>query len=125
MAGEPIRSYRDLIAWQRAIELAEAVYRLSTAFPRDELYGLTSQARRAAVSVAANIAEGYGRETRPAYISFLRISRASLRELETHLIIAQRVGLVAPAQVKPVLDLCEEEGRILHGLMTKLEADAQ
>jgi len=123
-AAGGVRSYRDLIAWQRAIDLTEAAYRLTAAFPRDELYGLTSQTRRAAVSVAANIAEGYGRESRASYVSFLRISRASLRELETHLIIAERVGLASHPQIALLLELCEEQGRILHGLISKLEANS-
>lgn len=69
-----VRSYRDLLVWQQAVDLAVAVYELTRAWPRDELYGLTSQARRAAVSVCANIAEGYGRDTRAAYVQFLPLS---------------------------------------------------
>lgn len=71
--------------------------------------------------MAANIAEGYGRGTRQAYVNFLRIARGSLRETETHLIIARRVGLAGEADIEPVLDLCEEEGRILQTLIAKLE----
>ena len=84
-----INSYRDLVVWQLSIELAEAAYALTSAFPRDELYGMTSQVRRSATSVAANIAEGYGRQTRPAFVSHLRIAQGSLKELETHLIVAE------------------------------------
>ena len=73
-----ISGYRDLVVWQRAMELAEATYLLTKRFPPDEQYGLTSQARRAAASVAANIAEGYGRQTRASYVSFLRIAQGSL-----------------------------------------------
>ncbi|MFY7853311.1 MAG: four helix bundle protein, partial [Brevundimonas sp.] len=83
--GESVRSYRDLEVWKRAMDLAVATYELTREFPREEQFGLTSQARRAATSIAANIAEGYGRATRPAYVSFLRIAQGSLKELETHL----------------------------------------
>jgi four helix bundle protein len=82
-----VQGFRDLVIWQRAMGLAEATYRITRSFPRDERFGLTSQARRAAVSVAANIAEGYRRGTRPAYISFVRIAQGSLKELETHLML--------------------------------------
>ena len=78
-----VRSYRDLLVWQQAMDLTVSAYQLTRSWPKDELYGLTSQARRAAVSVCANIAEGYGRDTRPAYIQFLRIAQGSIKELET------------------------------------------
>jgi four helix bundle protein len=81
-----IRSYRDLVAWQQAVDLAASVYMLSQRWPREELYGLTSQARRAAVSVSANIAEGYGRDNLGSYLQFLRIAQGSLKELESHLL---------------------------------------
>jgi four helix bundle protein len=115
-----VRSYRDLTAWQRAIELVEAVYLVSGGFPREELYGLTSQIRRAAVSVAANIAEGYGRDASGSYAQFLRIARGSLREVETLMIIAGRVNLATREEIAQILELCDEEGRILHGLIRSL-----
>jgi four helix bundle protein len=93
-----VRSYRDLLVWQRAMDLAVATYELSRAYPRDELFGLTSQSRRAATSIVANIAEGYGRSTKPAYLNFMRIAQGSLKELETHLILAERIGVPPPAQ---------------------------
>jgi four helix bundle protein len=117
---DTVRSYRDLVAWQRAIDLVEACYRLSRTFPRDELFGLTSQLRRAAVSVAANIAEGYGRQTLPAYIGFLRIAQGSLKEVETHLIIAGRVGIASDADLSPILSLCDEQGRLTRALINAL-----
>ena len=116
-----MRSYRDLVAWQRGVDLAEAVYGLSRGFPREELYGLTAQIRKAAVSVPSNIAEGYGRGTPAAYLSFLRIAKGSLREVETQLIIAGRVGLAAETDVAAVLALCDETARILHALITSRE----
>ncbi len=85
-------SYRDLIAWQKAIRLALEVYRLTRAFPRDELYGLTSQMRRAAVSIASNVAEGKGRFSCKEFAQFLYRARGSLLELETQLFIASELG---------------------------------
>lgn len=89
-----INSHRDLLVWQQAMDLAVAVYEATRGWPKDELYGLTSQARRASVSVAANVAEGYGRESKGAYVQFLRTAQGSLKELETHCVIAQRVGIM-------------------------------
>ena len=79
-----IASYRDLLVWQQAMDLAVAIYELSRDWPTDERYGLTSQARRAVVSVAANIAEGYGRESPGSCVNFLKMAQGSLKELETH-----------------------------------------
>ena len=118
---EPIESYRDLIVWQRAMALAVGVYDLSRAFPREELCGLTSQARRAAVSVPANIAEGHGRGARAAHAGFLRIARGSLRELETHLLLAERLGIAASPTVNPLLIDTDAIGRMLHTLISRLQ----
>lgn len=85
-----ITTYRDLKVWQQAIDLAELVYKVSSDFPKSELYGLTSQLRRAVVSIAANVAEGHGRETTGAFIQFLRVAQGSVKEVETHVILAQR-----------------------------------
>lgn len=81
MADSKIQSYRDLRVWQEAVNLAESCYRLTKTFPKEELYGMTTQIRRASVSIAANIAEGYGRKTRGEYIQFLYIAQGSLKEL--------------------------------------------
>ena len=117
-----IRSYRDLIVWEQAMDLAGAVYRLTRGWPKDELYGLTSQARRAAVSVPANIAEGYGRENRGSYVQFLKIAQGSLKELETHLLIAERIEIARTADLVPLLKQCESVGKLLRALMRKLPA---
>ena len=116
-----VRSHRDLLVWQRAMDVAVSTYELTRQYPRDELFGLTSQSRRAAASVAANIAEGYGRATRQAYLNFLRIARGSLKELETHLVLAQRVGLAAPEWTDVLLGQTDELGRMLHGLISKVQ----
>jgi four helix bundle protein len=116
-----IQSHRDLRVWQLAMDLTVACYDLSKVFPRDELFGLTSQLRRAAVSVPANIAEGYGREVTGSYIQFLRTAQGSLKELETHLMIAERVGIVEGPRIQPLLDAAAELGRMLRSLIRSLE----
>jgi four helix bundle protein len=116
-----ISSYRDLLVWQQAMELAAAVYDSSRDWPREELYGLTTQARRAAVSIAANIAEGYGRESRGSYIQFLCTAQGSVKELETHLLIAERIGIVEAEIIEQLLERCESVGKLLRLLVRKLE----
>ena len=115
-----ISGYRDLLVWQRAMDIAEATYKLTATFPRAEQFGLTSQARRAAASVAANIAEGYGRGTRPSYANFVRIAQGSLKELETHLLLAERVGACAAGSSEHILSSADELGRMLRALLAKL-----
>jgi four helix bundle protein len=102
--------------------LAEACYLLTKRFPRDELFGMTSQIRRAASSVPANIAEGYGRNSKGDYIQFLRISQGSLKELETHLMLSTRVGLLAESETKNVLEECDRLGKMLHRLIRSLQS---
>ncbi len=116
-----IDSYRDLKVWQRAMDLAVMVYGLTAASPKQEQFGLTAQSRRSAVSIAANIAEGYGRSTKAAYLNFLRIAQGSLKETETHLILAGRVGLCPEARVASVLTEADQLGRMLRALIVKLE----
>ena len=121
--GAPaIRSYRDLQVWRQALQLTAECYRLSQAWPKSELYGLTSQMRRAAASIPANIAEGHGLGTRAAYAHHLRIARGSLRELETHLLVAEEVGVAASGTVAQALSLCDEQGRMLHALISRLSS---
>ena len=119
--SETINSYRDLRVWQDAMALAESCYVVTRGFPREELFGLTSQIRRAATSNAANIAEGYGRENSRTYIHFLRIAQGSLKELETHLLISQRVDLAPASAVEPVLERCDPLGRMLRTLIRSIE----
>lgn len=115
-----IESYRDMIVWQQAMDLAVAVYTATKEWPREELYGLTSQARRAATSVPANIAEGFARENRGSYLQFLRIAQGSLKELETHLIIAQRIRLANEQSSSDLLNQSESVGKLLRLLIRKL-----
>jgi len=121
MGDSKIQSYRDLKVWQEAVTLAEIYYHFTKIFPREELYGMTTQMRRASVSIAANIAEGYGRKTRGEYIQFLYIAQGSLKELETHLLISQRVELAAYESINPILNQCESVGRLLLTLIRALE----
>jgi len=116
-----VRSYRDLLVWQRAMDIAVDTYALSRKYPHDELFSLTSQSRRAAASIAANIAEGYGRSTKPAYLNFLRIAQGSLKELETHLILAERIGATSSGSTDGLLGRADELGRMLRALIAKLE----
>jgi four helix bundle protein len=115
-----INSFRDLVVWQQAMELAVAIYDTTRTWPKDELYGLTSQVRRAATLVPANIAEGFGRENRGSYQQFLRIAQGSLKELETHLLIAQRVGIASTRAIVPLLEQSESVGKLLRLLIRKL-----
>ena len=121
MTNAKIQSYRDLKVWQEAVNLAERCYYLTKTFPNEEIYGMTTQIRRASVSIAANIAEGYGRKTRGEYIHFLYIAQGSLKELETHWIISQKVQLASSEIINSILDQCESVGRILIALIRALE----
>jgi four helix bundle protein len=114
------KSYRSLIAWQKAIDLCEAIYKASSAFPPHEFYGLTSQIRRAAVSVPSNIAEGAGRITKGEFLQSVGHARGSLLEVETQVIIAQRFGYIEPAQGELLLSATGETGRLANGLIRSL-----
>lgn len=116
-----LRTFRDLIAWQKGFALARHVYQLTSRFPRDERFGLTAQIRRAAVSVPSNIAEGYARGTRPDYIRFLWMANGSLAELQTRLLLAAELGFARTNDLAPVASLVEEEGRILPALIESLQ----
>jgi four helix bundle protein len=116
-----IRSYRELKVWQEGMTLAEKCYFVTRTFPREELYGMVSQIRRASASIPANVSEGYGRKTRKEYIQFLYIAQGSLKELETHLLLCGRVQLAKKEDVDSLLIQCETVGRILAGLIRSLE----
>ena len=113
----PSQNYRDLIVWQKAMDLVELVYRTSRCFPKDELYALTNQIRRAAVSIPSNIAEGQGRGGDPELLRFLRIAHGSLRELETQILIAQRLGYISVTDSAKSTEMAAEVGRLLNGLI--------
>ena len=116
-----VNSYRDLIVWQRSMDLVEVCYQLAGQFPKDEIFGLTSQLRRAAVSIPANIAEGHGRDGLGEYVHFLGIAQGSLRETETHLLIAGRLKLIDAEKLNQVLSLSDEVSRMLGSLIRSLK----
>jgi len=122
--NEPINSYRDLRVWQGAMALAEACYLLTRGFPKDEMFGMTSQLRRAAASVPANIAEGHGRELTPSFIQFLRVAQGALKEVETHLLFSQRIGLATAEEVRSPMEQCEAVGKMLRALIRSLQQKA-
>lgn len=124
-AKSVINSYRDLTIWQRSMTLTEMSYRLSARLPSDEKYGLVTQIRRAAVSIPANIAEGHGRESTGSFIQFLRIAQGSLKELETHILLTERLGLAANEQLQPLHAECDEIGRMLRALIRSLQDRAE
>lgn len=113
-------SYRDLRVWQKSVELSVNVYRFTKNFPREELYGLTSQLRRAGVSVASNIAEGQGRVSRREFHRFVGIARGSVLEMQTQLEIAGKLGFGVDAKRELVEAQAEDLSKMLWGLMQKL-----
>ncbi|MBN3892584.1 MAG: four helix bundle protein [Nostoc sp. JL31] len=114
-------SYRNQFIWQRAVQLAINCYKFTRLFHQSELYGLTSQIRRSSVSVASNIAEGYGRRSKQEYVQFLHIALGSLRELDTQLIIAKEVDLADKNLFIPLLNEVEEMQSILVASLNKLK----
>jgi four helix bundle protein len=115
-----MKSYRELHVWNKGMQLSFAVYRITSTFPREEIYGLTSQLRRAAVSVPSNIAEGYGRNTRGDYKQFLGIARGSTLELQTQMLIALELGYADVQAHREIEDLSNEVSKMLYSLMRKL-----
>ncbi len=117
-------SYRDLVAWQKAIIFVTRIYKISEIFPKHELYGLTSQVRRAAVSIPSNIAEGQGRAFDKEFSKFLSNAQGSLMEVETQLQIAANLGYVPQNEVDELLRDAAEIGRIINGLMASIRRAA-
>jgi four helix bundle protein len=113
-------NYTELLVWQKAMELVEGIYQLTEKFPRKEMFGLTSQLRRSAVSVPSNITEGQGRFALGDFLQHLSIAHGSLRELETQLMIAQRLEFAQAKETKPLLVLAGDVGRLLNGLARSL-----
>ena len=116
------QSYKDLVVWQEAMNLAETSYRLTLKLPREEMYGLSSQIRRSAASVPANIAEGYGRDNLRSYVQHLKIAQGSLKELETHVMLVERVSLISKDVLQPILEKSEMVGKMLRALIRSLES---
>jgi four helix bundle protein len=116
-----MQSYRELIVWKTAMDLAAECYLVTKTFPRDELFGMTSQIRRSAASVPANIAEGHDRSSTKEFLHHLSIARGSLKELETHLLLGQRVGLLNDTDLPSLMDRCDQVSKMLSGLRQSLE----
>jgi four helix bundle protein len=117
----PIRSFRDLVVWQKSMDLVVESYKLTQLLPRREVYALSCQIQRSAVSVPANIAEGHGREHLGDYLHHLSVANGSLMELETHLVLASRLSYAPMRSVEPLFNLAAEVGRILAGLIRSLK----
>ncbi len=116
-----ITSFRDLIIWQKGLIIAKSVYEVTKSFPKEEMFGLTSQVRRAAVSISSNIAEGRGRSTKKDFINFLHISLGSLYEVETQLFLAKELYKV---DLKDLPKLIQEENKMLSAMINKLKTNS-
>ncbi len=113
-------TYRDLLIWQKGIVLVKLVYNNLNSFPKDEVFGLQSQIKRAVISVPSNIAEGWGRNSTQSYIHFLRISRGSLFELETQIIIAKELSFISESKFNEIIELITEESKMLNAFIKSL-----
>ena len=116
-----IKSYKDLVVWQKAIELVSDIYSISKTFPAEEKFGLVNQLNRAVVSIPSNIAEGWGRESSKNYLQFLRMSKGSLMEVETLVIISRNLNYIGEENFKRISDKIEEVGKILQGLIKSIQ----
>jgi four helix bundle protein len=116
-----VRNYRDLEVWRLAMDLAEQCYQVTKSFPREELFGMTSQIRRCSVSIPANIAEGQGRQHTKEFLNFISTARGSFMELEAHLMLCRRIGLLAQADLEKLLHMTDRVSRMMSGLRTSLQ----
>ncbi|WP_395060946.1 four helix bundle protein [Flavobacterium sp.] len=117
-----VKSYKELLIWQKGIRIVIQVYKLTQSFPKDEIYALTSQLKRASVSVPSNIAEGFGRQTDKSFNHFLNISRGSLNEIETQLIIAKELGFIQDENLyNDLLSIIEEESKMINAFAKNLK----
>ena len=114
------QGYRDLVVWQKSMAVVRSVYQLTKQFPKEELYGLTNQIRRSAVSIPSNIAEGKSRYGNKEFVRFLLIARGSSAELETQLLISQDLSYANAEQIEPLMNSLAEVGKMLSGLISKL-----
>ena len=119
-----INSYKDLIVWQKAIQLSLDVYSITKGFPKEELYGIISQMRRAAISIPSNIAEGRCRGSKKEFVQFLRIAHGSLAELSTQSIIAKSLGYMDQATLDAINDKIEEMSKMITSIIKKLKANS-
>ena len=121
-----IKSYKDLLIWQKGIEIVCMTYKLVSCFPKDELYALSSQIKRSSVSIPSNIAEGYGRQSTQSYIQFIKIARGSLCELETQLLVAKKLDFISDEKLfSEVINQIIEESKMINSFLNKLELSKQ
>ncbi len=118
---QKIRSYQDLVAWQKAMDLVTEIYRLSQKFPKEELFGLASQIRRAAVSIPSNIAEGRGKASKGEVQQFLGHAKGSLFEVETQILIARNLNYLNESEANRILEQTAEVGKVLNGLIASFK----
>ena len=116
-----MKSYKELIVWQKSIELVIQIYKVTKTFPKEEVYGLTSQTQRADVSIPSNIAEGHDRNSSKEFVQFLYISRGSLAELETQILIAEKLGYMNQEEKTSILNNCYEIGKMINGLLKSIK----
>ena len=114
-----LKHYKDLIVWRKAMDLVYHIYQITKLFPKEEIYGLTSQLRRAAVSVASNIAEGQARKSKLQFKYFLTIAKGSIAEIDTQLLIAIRLNYIQEIQIKDLITIREEVSKMLSSMITK------
>ncbi len=118
-----IKSYKDLLIWQKGIEIVVLTYKLVSSFPKDELYALSSQIKRSSVSIPSNISEGYGRQSTQSYIQFIKIARGSLCELETQLLIAKKLDFISDEKLfSELTNQIIEESKMINSFLNKLES---
>ena len=117
-----IKTHKDLLVWKKSIDLVEQIYKFTKQFPKEELYGITNQMRRYAVSIPANIAEGSGRKNKAEFIQFLHIALGSASELETHLIISQRLGFLSSNSYDEIMNALNEIIKMICGLINSLNS---
>jgi four helix bundle protein len=120
----PVQSYKELVVWQRAMDLVVEIYKVTRSFPREEMYGLVAQIRRAVVSVASNVAEGQARGKGREFAKFLRIALGSLQEVKTQLIVSERLGYVVKEKTSTMVKLANEVGRLLRALTKSVDLES-
>jgi len=117
-----IKSYKDLLIWEKGIEIVALTYKIVSSFPKDELYALSSQIKRSSISISSNIAEGYGRQSTQNYIQFIKIARGSLCELETQLLVAKKLDFIQDEKLfSELINQITEESKMINSFLNKLE----
>ena len=117
-----IKSYKDLLIWEKGIEIVALTYKIVSSFPKDELYALSSQIKRSSISISSNIAEGYGRQSTQNYIQFIKIARGSLCELKTQLLVAKKLDFIQDEKLfSELINQITEESKMINSFLNKLE----